>query len=119
MESAASVRSPMPVPKPRSQFSTAIWNELSALPPKLAGSASLFKADVSDGDQVNSAISTVLKRFGRINAVHNNAGIASPSNRSMKPPSRNGMTCSESTSSRSTGRRGSPSRHWWKARAQF
>jgi meso-butanediol dehydrogenase / (S,S)-butanediol dehydrogenase / diacetyl reductase len=36
-------------------------------------------ADVSDGDQVNSAISTVLKHFGRIDAVHNNAGIASPS----------------------------------------
>lgn len=36
-------------------------------------------ADVSDGDQVNSAISAVLKRFGRIDAVHNNAGIASPS----------------------------------------
>jgi meso-butanediol dehydrogenase/(S,S)-butanediol dehydrogenase/diacetyl reductase len=36
-------------------------------------------ADVADGDQVNSAISTVLRRFGRIDAVHNNAGIASPS----------------------------------------
>jgi meso-butanediol dehydrogenase/(S,S)-butanediol dehydrogenase/diacetyl reductase len=36
-------------------------------------------ADVSDGDQVRSAISAVLKRFGRIDAVHNNAGIASPS----------------------------------------
>lgn len=36
-------------------------------------------ADVSEGDQVNSAISEVLRRFGRIDAVHNNAGIASPS----------------------------------------
>jgi meso-butanediol dehydrogenase/(S,S)-butanediol dehydrogenase/diacetyl reductase len=36
-------------------------------------------ADVSEGDQVNSAISAVLRRFGRIDAVHNNAGIASPS----------------------------------------
>ena len=43
------------------------------------GECIALQADVSDGDQVNSAISTVLKRFGRINAVHNNAGIASPS----------------------------------------
>lgn len=43
------------------------------------GECIALHADVSDGDQVNSAISTVLKRFGRIDAVHNNAGIASPS----------------------------------------
>jgi meso-butanediol dehydrogenase / (S,S)-butanediol dehydrogenase / diacetyl reductase len=43
------------------------------------GDCIALHADVSDGDQVNSAISTVLKRFGRIDAVHNNAGIASPS----------------------------------------
>jgi NAD(P)-dependent dehydrogenase (short-subunit alcohol dehydrogenase family) len=43
------------------------------------GECIALQADVSDGDQVNSAISTVLKRFGRIDAVHNNAGIASPS----------------------------------------
>jgi meso-butanediol dehydrogenase/(S,S)-butanediol dehydrogenase/diacetyl reductase len=43
------------------------------------GDCIALHADVSDGDQVNSAISAVLKRFGRIDAVHNNAGIASPS----------------------------------------
>jgi len=43
------------------------------------GDCIALQADVSDGDQVNSAIATVLKRFGRIDAVHNNAGIASPS----------------------------------------
>jgi meso-butanediol dehydrogenase/(S,S)-butanediol dehydrogenase/diacetyl reductase len=36
-------------------------------------------ADVSDGEAVRAAISTVMERFGRIDAVHNNAGIASPS----------------------------------------
>ncbi len=36
-------------------------------------------ADVSDGDALRVAIGTVLDRFGRIDAVHNNAGIASPS----------------------------------------
>jgi meso-butanediol dehydrogenase / (S,S)-butanediol dehydrogenase / diacetyl reductase len=43
------------------------------------GECIALHADVSNGDQVNSAIATVLKRFGRIDAVHNNAGIASPS----------------------------------------
>ena len=33
-------------------------------------------ADVSSGPSVESAISSVLKTVGRIDAVHNNAGIA-------------------------------------------
>lgn len=36
-------------------------------------------ADVSDGEAVEIAFRAVLDRFGRIDAVHNNAGIASPS----------------------------------------
>jgi NAD(P)-dependent dehydrogenase (short-subunit alcohol dehydrogenase family) len=36
-------------------------------------------ADVADGAMVESAIATIIERFGRIDAVHNNAGIASPS----------------------------------------
>jgi meso-butanediol dehydrogenase/(S,S)-butanediol dehydrogenase/diacetyl reductase len=36
-------------------------------------------ADVSDGEVLRVAIFGVLERFGRIDAVHNNAGIASPS----------------------------------------
>jgi NAD(P)-dependent dehydrogenase (short-subunit alcohol dehydrogenase family) len=36
-------------------------------------------ADVSDGEEVEIAFRAVLDRFGRIDAVHNNAGIASPS----------------------------------------
>jgi NAD(P)-dependent dehydrogenase (short-subunit alcohol dehydrogenase family) len=38
-----------------------------------------LRVDVSDGAAVETAISSVLARFGRIDAVHNNAGIASPS----------------------------------------
>ena len=38
-----------------------------------------ISADVSDGGMVEAAITQVLDRFGRIDAVHNNAGIASPS----------------------------------------
>jgi meso-butanediol dehydrogenase / (S,S)-butanediol dehydrogenase / diacetyl reductase len=36
-------------------------------------------ADVSDGEAVEVALRKVLERFGRLDAVHNNAGIASPS----------------------------------------
>jgi len=36
-------------------------------------------AHVSSGPSVESAISSVLKTVGRIDAVHNNAGIATPS----------------------------------------
>jgi meso-butanediol dehydrogenase/(S,S)-butanediol dehydrogenase/diacetyl reductase len=38
-----------------------------------------LQADVSDGDALRTAIEVVFARFGRIDAVHNNAGIASPS----------------------------------------
>jgi NAD(P)-dependent dehydrogenase (short-subunit alcohol dehydrogenase family) len=43
------------------------------------GDCIAFHADVSDGDAVRIAIGAILERFGRIDAVHNNAGIASPS----------------------------------------
>lgn len=35
--------------------------------------------DVGDGKMVEAAIAEVLRRFGRIDALHNNAGVASPS----------------------------------------
>lgn len=38
-----------------------------------------LSADVGEGSAVERAIRSVLARFGRIDAVHNNAGIASPS----------------------------------------
>lgn len=38
-----------------------------------------LEVDVADGAMVESAISQVFKHFGRIDAVHNNAGIAAPS----------------------------------------
>jgi meso-butanediol dehydrogenase / (S,S)-butanediol dehydrogenase / diacetyl reductase len=45
-----------------------------------AGSRCLaLSADVAEGPMVESAITQVLKRFGRIDAIHNNAGIAHPS----------------------------------------
>jgi meso-butanediol dehydrogenase / (S,S)-butanediol dehydrogenase / diacetyl reductase len=35
--------------------------------------------DVSDSTDVKNAISQTIERYGRINAIHNNAGIAKPS----------------------------------------
>lgn len=43
------------------------------------GDSIALAADVSDGGAVRAAMHAVLKRFGRIDAVHNNAGIAFPS----------------------------------------
>ena len=38
-----------------------------------------LQADVPDGEAVKSVIAGVLKELGRIDAVHNNAGVSSPS----------------------------------------
>jgi NAD(P)-dependent dehydrogenase (short-subunit alcohol dehydrogenase family) len=46
---------------------------------ELGTSSVALQADVSTGPSVESAINSVLEKFGRIDAVHNNAGIASPS----------------------------------------
>jgi meso-butanediol dehydrogenase/(S,S)-butanediol dehydrogenase/diacetyl reductase len=43
------------------------------------GECIALHADVSDGEAVRAAIHAVRERFGRIDAMHNNAGIASPS----------------------------------------
>lgn len=38
-----------------------------------------FSCDVSNDNDVKNAISRVLERYGKIDAIHNNAGIATPS----------------------------------------
>lgn len=45
---------------------------------KLGDSAIALHTDVSEGASVERAIIAVLEHFGRIDAVHNNAGIANP-----------------------------------------
>jgi meso-butanediol dehydrogenase/(S,S)-butanediol dehydrogenase/diacetyl reductase len=46
---------------------------------ELGGQSMALHADVADGEAIRVAISAVMGRFGRIDAIHNNAGIASPS----------------------------------------
>ncbi|MGA2808506.1 MAG: glucose 1-dehydrogenase [Terracidiphilus sp.] len=45
----------------------------------VGASALAVECDVSDGPSVERAVAATLARFGRIDAVHNNAGVASPS----------------------------------------
>jgi meso-butanediol dehydrogenase/(S,S)-butanediol dehydrogenase/diacetyl reductase len=46
---------------------------------KLGSDCMAIQADVGDGPAVEAAIHPVLARYGKVDAVHNNAGIASPS----------------------------------------
>src|SRR6266853_6901427 len=46
---------------------------------ELGGKSMALHADVSDGPAVQAAVSTVIEELGRIDAVHNNAGIVGPS----------------------------------------
>ena len=41
--------------------------------------------DVSKPEQVEAAVAKTLQRYGRINAIHNNAGIVVRPSRCMKP----------------------------------
>lgn len=46
---------------------------------ELSDGSIALAADVGDGESVRIALEAVTKQFGRIDALHNNAGISSPS----------------------------------------
>lgn len=46
---------------------------------ELGNGSVAYHADVSDGAAIETTVSEILKQFGRLDAVHNNAGIVSPS----------------------------------------
>jgi NAD(P)-dependent dehydrogenase (short-subunit alcohol dehydrogenase family) len=46
---------------------------------ELAADCMAVQADVGEGASVEAAIHAVLTRYGKLDAIHNNAGIASPS----------------------------------------
>jgi meso-butanediol dehydrogenase/(S,S)-butanediol dehydrogenase/diacetyl reductase len=45
----------------------------------LGDSGFAVHADVSDGPSVQAAIEAVMNKYGRVDALHNNAGVSSPS----------------------------------------
>ena len=46
---------------------------------ELGNRSAAYHADVTDGVAIQTAITSVLKEFGRLDAVHNNAGSVGPS----------------------------------------
>ena len=54
-------------------------NSLQKLLAKIGNNHQGIVGDVQNGEDVKKAIETALDFFGRIDAIHNNAGIASPS----------------------------------------
>src|ERR1700761_857581 len=46
---------------------------------EVGGESIAVQGDVSDGSAVQAAVQTTLSKFGRIDGVHNNAGIVGPS----------------------------------------
>lgn len=55
------------------------FEEAESASKELGNRSIAYRADVSNGTEVEAAITAVLKEFGRLDAVHNNAGIVSPS----------------------------------------
>jgi meso-butanediol dehydrogenase / (S,S)-butanediol dehydrogenase / diacetyl reductase len=55
------------------------FEEAKSASKELGNGSIAYRADVSSGTEVEAAITALLKEFGRLDAVHNNAGIVSPS----------------------------------------
>ena len=55
------------------------FEEAQAAAKELDNRSIAYRADVSNGTEVEAVITALLKEFGRLDAVHNNAGIVSPS----------------------------------------
>jgi meso-butanediol dehydrogenase / (S,S)-butanediol dehydrogenase / diacetyl reductase len=55
------------------------FEEAKSAAKELGNRSTAYRGDVSSGTEVETAITALLKEFGRLDAVHNNAGIVSPS----------------------------------------
>jgi meso-butanediol dehydrogenase / (S,S)-butanediol dehydrogenase / diacetyl reductase len=55
------------------------FEEAKGAAKELGNSSTAYRSDVSNGAEIQVAITAVLKEFGRLDAVHNNAGIVGPS----------------------------------------
>ncbi len=64
---------------------------LNQLISRLGNEHAGFVGDVQNEADVKSAIEMTLTQFGKIDVIHNNAGIAHPSKPLTKPPKSNGI----------------------------
>jgi meso-butanediol dehydrogenase/(S,S)-butanediol dehydrogenase/diacetyl reductase len=55
------------------------FEEAKGAAKELGNRSTAYYSDVSNGVEIQAAITAVLKEFGRLDAVHNNAGIVGPS----------------------------------------
>lgn len=55
------------------------WEAAQQVAARCGPGSFALKTDVAEGEQVESAVAEILRRCGCIDAVHNNAGVASPS----------------------------------------
>ena len=55
------------------------FEQAEATAQEIGNGSAAYKADVSSGSATEAALTAVLTRYGRIDAVHNNAGIVGPS----------------------------------------
>jgi len=55
------------------------FEEAKGAAKELGNRSTAYHSDVSSGAEIQAAITAVLKEFGRLDAVHNNAGIVGPS----------------------------------------
>ena len=55
------------------------FEQAEATAQEIRNGSTAYKADVSSGSATEAALTAVLTRYGRIDAVHNNAGIVGPS----------------------------------------
>jgi short chain dehydrogenase len=55
------------------------FEEAKGTAKELGNRSTAYHADVTDGAAIQTAITSVLKEFGRLDAVHNNASIVGPS----------------------------------------
>jgi NAD(P)-dependent dehydrogenase (short-subunit alcohol dehydrogenase family) len=55
------------------------FEEAEGAAKEIGNRSTAYRADVSSGPEVETAITALLKEYGRLDAVHNNAGIVSPS----------------------------------------
>jgi meso-butanediol dehydrogenase/(S,S)-butanediol dehydrogenase/diacetyl reductase len=55
------------------------FEQAEATAMEIGNGSTAYGVDVSSGSAIEAAVSSIIGRFGRIDAVHNNAGIVGPS----------------------------------------